>query len=1536
MSTSADLLSILRGEKAPPPLPTAPSAAAPSAAVVAPSGAGRPPSTSTSVYQTPLASSSASMVSAEQPPRSASDSSAALKQLLGVFGQPHPHSNNSNNGDSNGDDGHRGMPGALPSTTQPDQDKGKAKVDLLALFSSAASPSTAQQPQAQPPLKVASPVEEKSAPPMSPRGADAGELLKSLMGGDSGSGAAKAVSPPPLPTPATNGHDEKKEKDEQPGTVKPKQPPTFSFVSPFDVLEKTHAVEKAASASSSAVSSPKQRAAPASAVPSHLQLHRSVSSSSSPGAGVAASSSSEAEDVVPVLAAAGASASKAKGGAMPSIHGALEAVGGPLSPSLSSLPTSPLSPSSASASATSISSPFPATYLSAAHLSARPPAALPGWAPSGLRLPRPPAGQPQVLHVTLPDAHVESLAPSLPVTTPITLMDLLGQASGAGKTHSWAGPQRTTGLYSAGIVYAMSSSKSARVRVIERESGARALLKLGSKAPDAVVDLKVAPQEDGRGRRHVAAATREGGVVLWAVRGGFGDGEGEGKSYDRLLDVSFTATRKPVLLRFHPSYSASSSSQLLAVVFSDGSAELVDVSKATEKEGRWKGKEGEELARDFEVKVEASEPILDLSFSVDGSAFALLTSSSTSPSRAAYSLRPTASPSTVLLSGPVPLPVLPHASGSTTSAEPSTTPTEIALLSDLTSSRPSAIAISFERGTQLVVFPLRSTSDGTTLPEQAVTSLVFPLPPTLPSDNASTHFSQLSYHPPTQSLLLSSSLRGSVWAFRLAFPPLPSIPSGEGDWTDADVLEKVTARLPAEAAQPLRVDWVLETPVSPSEALLSFSTSVEPEDGTSADVEGEGADAQPPSEAVRAAGKTSFAVLVSRPGGIDLVHLAAERPREYRVPPVPVRSSSLQLDGALLSSLAHSHGRASYPSDSDEHTDHDADVPFDDQDAFERAMAAGRRMSLEGSIYVSSEVEVTVEAPGSPELAAAAAAERRRIEWEREREEREQGEVQALLARAAGVNGTATGSGGEDSATPTVAAFLQQQQDQPQPSEHPEDAQLSVDEPALGDLGTAGLPATPNVELPPLSPHAPASSLSSTSTSARPRTPSAPRLSLSPATSPAVTAGGGAGASGAFEAEVLRELRRIEQGFKGEVGRVVRGELEKHAQHLEEDRLHTSEATTAREETLLKLALHASKKDTHKLVEQAVKSQVGPVVAQAVRQEVGRAVQQVLPIELDKQLSRPEIAFPLSASIATTIAPGLERTLTTALVQSVAPAFELKLAAAVDGVVETIRQEMLDVRKEIVKEQSGAVAVLEDEVQGLRSEVGTLRAQMERMEALLLRSAGAAAVAALPPTSPRLPPAHPSHPSHPQQQRRHVSAAAAVPSTAAFSPPAQSAATLPPIPRSSTPPQRYEELFTEAMQPQHEPEFTALVHLILSSPSSRLEAVFPHGQPPRISMAVVLSLAFRLAQVLAMRDGPMDEEGRKMLAWIRRAVAVCDQNQPAEFLSMIPRILVSVVEHLVQRGRRLMALGDTKGAGEIRTVEQYARARVSLFEGVRQ
>lgn len=346
---------------------------------------------------------------------------------------------------------------------------------------------------------------------------------------------------------------------------------------------------------------------------------------------------------------------------------------------------------------------------------------------------------------------------------------------------------------------------------------------------------------------------------------------------------------------------------------------------------------------------------------------------------------------------------------------------------------------------------------------------------------------------------------------------------------------------------------------------------------------------------------------------------------------------------------------------------------------------------------------------------------------------------------------------------------------------------------------------------------------------------------------------------------------------------------------------------------------------------------------------------QVLPIELGRHLAHPDLVFTLSEGVANTVAPVLERTIASRLISTVSPAIERQLSVAVDSVMDSIRQEMLDVRKEIVQEQSGSVSILEDEVANLRAEVSTMKSMLEKMERLLMASAAAAATNNA--ASPRLGHA-PLHAAPGRQPSRQVSQPAPI----AFSPPQHSTAptaimqTLPPIPRAVTPPARYEELFTDVMLPSHEPEFAGLAHLIMASPLARLEAIFPAAPAtPVLTMPVVLSLAYRLSQLIANKDGPVDDADKRHLLWLRKAVAACDGKvsavlvvvlastrlcpdsrymlqQSPEIVALIPRILTNVVENLVTRGRRLMAMNDQAGAGEVRLVTQYAHARLTLYQ----
>lgn len=331
---------------------------------------------------------------------------------------------------------------------------------------------------------------------------------------------------------------------------------------------------------------------------------------------------------------------------------------------------------------------------------------------------------------------------------------------------------------------------------------------------------------------------------------------------------------------------------------------------------------------------------------------------------------------------------------------------------------------------------------------------------------------------------------------------------------------------------------------------------------------------------------------------------------------------------------------------------------------------------------------------------------------------------------------------------------------------------------------------------------------------------------------------------------------------------------------------------------------------------------------------------QTLPREIEQALRRPGVASDFAHSFSVGMGPSLERSLTQVVAQGVVPALNQSIAGAIDSILVTVHQEMVTVRKEIEREQSEAVVVLEEEVGALRGDVRDLKAALERMENLVLSL-----------SSRNAPPAVVS-----PQARQSTLVAQQQPHPSVIVPPAASY-TLPPVPRSQTPPQQYEELFTHVLQPQHEPHFTGLVQFIRSLPPTRMDAVFPPPPAsPRISAPIVLSLCYRLSQVLATAHElqPLDDDARKALHWIRKSLSAIDkvsifssylwtylvnaadarlvsfQSQTPEVASFTPRILDSVITSLHARGKALIKLNDRRGAEEIRIVEQYARAQLNV------
>lgn len=400
-------------------------------------------------------------------------------------------------------------------------------------------------------------------------------------------------------------------------------------------------------------------------------------------------------------------------------------------------------------------------------------------------------------------------------------------------------------------------------------------------------------------------------------------------------------------------------------------------------------------------------------------------------------------------------------------------------------------------------------------------------------------------------------------------------------------------------------------------------------------------------------------------------------------------------------------------------------------------------------------------------------------------------------------------------------------------------------------------------------------------------------------------AGAGAGKKGAkaeANAEVLKEIKKLEESLPAKVGKLFASEMDKQgafsscwlpwglslihfraAQRVEDDRAVAQAADLARQENMLKLVSTTLAKSTSKLVETTLKEQIksqvipslGKLVSAAVSEQISLGVSdaiskvrsrstlasseadlllpQTLPNELERLLYRPDLTAHLARNFSSAVGPALERNL------------HAVVSASVESVMKGVRQEMVAVRKEIVREQSDALEFTEQEVHALRNDVVELRAALERMESIVL--------------SLKTPAPTPALPNPPHQQQRQSS-----------QPIPASQYALPPIPRTETPPARYEELFTNALQPDNEPEFTSLLYLIKSSPPSRLEAVFPPPPGrPRISSPVILSLAYRLAQVLSTKEGPLDEEGRKQLHWVRKCLTSMDGKVRSPAFGTSPR-----------------------------------------------
>lgn len=144
----------------------------------------------------------------------------------------------------------------------------------------------------------------------------------------------------------------------------------------------------------------------------------------------------------------------------------------------------------------------------------------------------------------------------------------------------------------------------------------------------------------------------------------------------------------------------------------------------------------------------------------------------------------------------------------------------------------------------------------------------------------------------------------------------------------------------------------------------------------------------------------------------------------------------------------------------------------------------------------------------------------------------------------------------------------------------------------------------------------------------------------------------------------------------------------------------------------------------------------------------------------------------------------------------------------------------------------------------------------------------------------------------------------------------------------------YESLFTDALAAETQPAWQGLVQLIDSSPSSRLEKMFPpqnaldpssqRRRAARVSNAVACSIAVRLSQAVAAGTGTLTDRERLWLDWVARAQEAIDRAD-GETRSALPRVYEWIYSSLKTRETALASLRDLRGAAEIRAVASSTR-----------
>ncbi|SCV67201.1 BQ2448_5847 [Microbotryum intermedium] len=983
------------------------------------------------------------------------------------------------------------------------------------------------------------------------------------------------------------------------------------------------------------------------------------------------------------------------------------------------------------------------------------PSQAPKWAPRGLQLPprrrsiAPPVAQHLTIDISAPN--LDSLDSGAQVeTTPVVLFDVPSE---------WS-PGRRSALSS--HVFVWSTSKG-RIRIVDRRSGAKILLK-GHKS--AIADLSIAPAPDADGSRMITSIGTDGRLIVYNVPNSFSQDTVPTHKALELEGSALAEGAKFRSARFHPQFP---SVPRLALLLGSSCVTILHLERARMPE----------VAIESAVRTaHCGAEVVSICFSPDGTAFAVLTVES------GVTIRKTSAPEKILWSRP---PKSPGFDGARA--------TEIAFLTT-SNGRPAGLVLAARDGTHLQLVSL--SHDGYAVHD--TNSIEFTLSVEGAEAKSCSNFAHLFYHQPSTTLFVSSSARGSLFAFRIGVDESESHRSAP----DCDLLAHRS-----ELTEP-RVEHVAE--IATAEPVVEFSVDK--------DISG------PPSSET-----PSLSTLIAHPGGLHAV--------------------TFDFPG-----LAVGKGRG--------HDSGDEDELYGEP---------GRRMSLEGSIRVESEVEVVVDV-----VETTACSPHSRLAANLKLKAPIQEEPGSVSAEA------------------------------PQVSSHDgPDCNIYPSKGSHDDL--KGLISQPSA-------------------------PARAQKVAKPAP----------GAPG-----VSRELRKVED----RITKAIQQEMQVQAHQAAEERANDRTADVARQETLLKLVLSALSKKLDVTVREQMRAQVIPsmskLVTASINEQVARGIEEgmseTLPRELRKLLSRPEmsshIAQSVSAAIIPSISGAVERQLLSIVATGVIPGFNSSLASAIEGMMQsvhdTVHAEMTDVRKEIVQEQSGAIVELETLVGDLKEEVSELKTSLVRMEQLVLSlcdrlsvSPGAAAPSRQSTASTsRQASSSQTQPHPPPQQATHAQTQWQPSSFGAFSAFARPQASD----AKDFADEDYEEMFTDALQPQHAPDFADLLGIIGSSPPARAERVFPPAPlPPRISPPVVLSLAYQLAGRLSGLSGPINDEARKHLLWIRKCLSAMD-SKAEEVREFVPKVIETVIVCLHARADAIAASHDRRGLDELRAVESFAHSQLKHFVG---